>query len=257
MPDNSAMNFIDLLIIYLACGAPFGVYYFLHRYKEENSVRLWLKTLFVSLFWIYFAVIFFIDKFKNRFSFVKSINEKRLLINQKRLEETLQKSSLNISLFDFRETLERYIGLTLAVKNELPEIARSEKEIFRISRAKNTELAAICIRRRNRKRLFTHHSQAREDFLAIIGKLFYSVSDKTALEAAAYEFVDLLSDSEARQKLKEKFAAGLQTEGISAVRLAENNLWKPVVQEPLQSKQVLTHFQTPLSATAANLRKKD
>jgi hypothetical protein len=43
------MNLIDFFIIYLACGAPFGVYYFLQHRGGLDSRLLWLKrcsTLF-------------------------------------------------------------------------------------------------------------------------------------------------------------------------------------------------------------------
>src|SRR5688572_2946946 len=50
------MNPNDFLIIYLACGAPFGVYYFFDKRNALPSNRLWLKTFLMVFFWIPFAL---------------------------------------------------------------------------------------------------------------------------------------------------------------------------------------------------------
>ena len=49
---DHGMNWNDLIIIYLACGAPFAVYYYLQNRNLNEKNYLYLKTLFRFLVWI-------------------------------------------------------------------------------------------------------------------------------------------------------------------------------------------------------------
>ncbi|MGI8640954.1 MAG: hypothetical protein ACR2MG_13540 [Pyrinomonadaceae bacterium] len=250
------MNQTDLLIIYLACGAPFGVYYFLQNRRRKNTSLFWLETIFTFVVWLPFAVRLFRKKVTfNRSQSLLINKEKNLYSIQKQIEIILLETNLQISIYNFREIFERYIGLTLANSGENKNIIEAEKEIFRVSKNSNIELAAICYHRRNRKRLSFHHTLARQDFLNIIAKLAEFTSAQNRLGSLAIEFVITLKDTEARKTLEIMFAETSQTDKQFAVKNLEKDLWKPERHKPLPINPISTQLQT-MNATT-RLRKID
>ena len=241
------MNSTDILIIYLACGAPFGVYYFLQNRAKLASGKLWLNTFFAFAFWIPAAIEFLREsKFFNRTASIdrdtESIREKKLNLIQKRFEKILQESSLKISIFEFREMIDRYIGLTYAQqsKNEKPSLA--EKEIFRISKNNNSEIAAICLERRNQKRLSFHQTGAREDFLGFVSQLSETSAYSKVIGVLAIEFVKTLKDLEAIAALEKLFDSDSQTGKYFDVKQLEKAIWNTEVHKPLPAKQISTRL---------------
>lgn len=250
------MNLTDYLIIYLACGAPFGVYYFLQNRTKSVSSKLWLNTLITFAFWIPLAVrLLRENRILNNSVNAEAIQETRLNLIQKQLEKCLQESSLKISIYEFRETIDRYIGLTLANQNNGEKISVTEKEIFRISENENVELAAICLYRRNQKRLSFHQTGARQDFLHIINKLSQFSERKEIIGNLAVEFVKILNDLEARNELEKMFMETSQTDKYFAVKQLEKDLWNKEIHKPLPTNPISTRFQTMTATT--NLRSKD
>lgn len=258
------MNLTDFLIIYLACGAPFGVYYFLQNRTKAISSKLWLNTFITFAFWIPIAFrLLRENKFLNKSVTAKfdteqgldATQEKKLNLIQKQLEQILQESSLKISIYEFRETIDRYIGLTLANQSHSRKASIAEKEFFRISENENVELAAICLSRHNQKRLFFHHIQARQDFLHFINQLSEFSSDKKIVGNLAIEFVKILNDFEADTLLEKMFSSTSQTDKYFAVKQLEKAIWNTEIHKPLPTNQISTRFQTMTATT--NLRGKD
>lgn len=241
------MNLIDLFIIYFAGGAPFAVYYFLQNRRGSKINLFRLKNFLVFLFWIPYAASllmknrnhrnFFKPNFLNAF-FVKDSGEEKFLLLQKHIENLLLKTDLDISIFDFRETAERYIGLTRAAK--IDANGDSEREIFRAAKNENDKLGAICLRRRNRNKLARHQIEARRDFLRIVEQLSDSISDTESLQHSAVEIVKILKDDEAQRSLKKLFNGNLQTGKLSSVEYSEKDLWKPQERKPLRPETIST-----------------
>jgi len=266
LPHKFLMNPIDLFIIYLACGAPFGVYYFFQNRTPAKSKLLWCKTFLNFFFWIPFAFLLLrrSEIFRNLSLFVL---DKLLIKNPeqdlnlhptvKQIERVFLKSSLEISVYEFREIIERYIGLTIAGQKDAAQISDAETEFFHISRAenKNIELGAICLNRRNRKRLFLHQTEARKDFLHLIAQLLEFNSDEKKVKHPAIELVIALKDLEARTKLEKMFARWLQTGNRFSVNETEKDLWKPEIPKLSPAKQIPYHL--PAMKTMPNSRRKD
>jgi hypothetical protein len=258
------MNPIDLLIIYLACGAPFGVYYFLQRRAQSNSISLWLKTLFNFLFWMPFALhllrrqktlkTFSVFKF-DKTTTADSIQTKHFRSIQKQIEKILLTSDLKISIYEFREIIERYVGLSLAAQSESETTGEQEKEIFRAARMKNVELGAICLKRRNRKRLSFHQTEARRDFLHLINQLNKFDSKKDELQKASIELVKTLNDLEAQKELENLSADSPQTGNQRRVHKLEKDIWKSEIHRPLPARITSAHIQA--MKAMANSRRKD
>jgi hypothetical protein len=258
------MNLTDFIIIYLACGSPFGVYYFLQSRNEAESPIIWLKIFLTFFFWIPFAFLFvrqFLVSNKNLHSnyyltsAFEAEDEGNIYLIQKEIEKKFSESRLDFSLFEFRETLERYVGLTLANQQAFTKVSEREKEVFRIAENSNVELAANCLHRRNRKLLAFHQTEARQDFLQMIGKLSDSMPDKKNLENLAVKFVRLLKDKQAENSLEKLFAMNLQTDIAPSVLQREKDLWNPQEHKLLHAQPNSTHFQAIRATTA--LRRKD
>jgi len=257
------MNLLDLLIIYFACGAPFGVYYFLKNRMRTDTRSLELKTFLTFLFWVPFALLLLKRSVNFNASvlnfgethLVDSKREKEISSVQKEMEKILLASNLEISIYEFRETLERYAGLTLTAQTDEAKTSEYEREIFHISNTNNVELGSICLNRRNRKRLSFHQSRARRDFFYLIGQLLESDSGETRLESLSNNLVRLLNDTEAENNLEEIFARSKQTLIRLNVVKSEKELWKPERHKPSPAQPISPRLQT-LNRTM-NLRRKD
>lgn len=240
------MNLIDFLVIYLAVGAPFAVSYFLRNRRHEKSFAFRLKIFAVFVFWLPFAA-FSLFNSKNFFrlfkpDFVKNFltddSSRELSRVQKQIENVLIKSDLPVSTFDYREIVERYVGLTTACENN--STGDFESEIFDIAKNGNSKLGSICLQRRNRIKLVRHQIGARLDFLRIVQHLFESNSDTQVLQESSFELVKILKDDMAQKELEKMFSQTLQTEKLSSVKQTENELWKPQEHKPLRTETIST-----------------
>lgn len=249
------MNQMDLTIIYLACGAPFGVYYFLQNRRLEQEKLFWIYTTLAFVLWFPFAVYLLWNKLSVDRSPLLTINEeKRIFSIKKQIEAILPHTDSQISIYNLREIFERYIGLTSAIYTENNKSTDAEKEIFRISKNSNVEIATICQHRRNRKRLFFHQTLARQDFLQTIAELSELSSNQKKLGKLSLEFVKLLKDFEAKEKLEkiflnasqleEKFTNNSQTNKNFAVKYLEKDLWNSEIQKPPPVNPISTRLQT-------------
>jgi len=254
------MNSFDLLIIYLTCGAPLGVFYFLQNRKQQTGIRLWLKTFFTFVFWLPFGFRSLsenkaIKKFSaGKKAFPKTAKaEAEIFLFQNKFEETLQKSNLQISIFEFRKVFERYVGLTIA-GGENAKITETEKELFRIGNNGNVEIGAICLNRRNLKRLTFHQSQARQDFFQIISQLVSASSDSKKFVKTAAGFLRLINDAEAQSALEKVSLDNLPNEKSFAVSRSESYLWNTETRKPPAAKSTTLQLQTLTAQTNSSAK---
>lgn len=255
------MNNFDFLVIYLTCGAPLGVFYFLRHYKKQNDFQIWLKTFFTFIFWLPFGFRLLEDNLRKKFfagqNIYAEISEKERKISQfqKQFEDVLQESDLPISIFEFREVFERYIGLTVAADCSSRKTTETEREIFRVSNGGNAEIGAICVKRRNRKRLIVHQNKARQNFFQIISRLISTASDKTNFVKSATDFFRLLKDAEMQTAFEEFPLADLPRAKDFVANYSEHHLWNTKSRQRQTAKPASGQLQT--LTTATNLRSKD
>ncbi len=252
------MNFRDFIIIYLACGAPFGVYYFIQNRKQTETKFLLLKSLIRFVFWIPFAIklvarkSLFTKLYKNGFDNGLNLDanqEAEIDEIKKFFENNIFEMKFLLSIYEFREIFERYIGLTLEIQNNLQGILLPEQEIFRISNHNNKKLDAICLNRRNRKRLSFHQKLARSDFFEVLGQLIRTAEEPHSLFYTASKLFKLLKDIEAQDKLEKLSKEFLQTQEITTVNNLEIEPWKSENQKPIPANRISTNLQI-MSATA-------
>jgi hypothetical protein len=179
------MHWSDLLIIYFSCGAPFGVYFFLHNRGKMPVFKLLLNSIGAAVVWIAYAYLLRREKItksftKKEFSFGKPeislLEQQTSMMQEQILQEFIvlnSKAALKVQFFTFRDVLERFVGLTIAVKSGKAGAGENEHEIFNVAgrKGKDAALAGKCLSRRNRNRLSEHQKGAREDFLKVLANL--------------------------------------------------------------------------------------
>ena len=259
------MNLRDLFIIYLACGAPFGVYYFLQNRNELETKLLWLKSFLRFVFWIPFAVRMVArtsllkNLYNNSFDAAsESDAKKEVEIEEikKSFENIFARKSFLFSIYELRETFDRYVGLSFEVQAENIEISPAETEIFRITNHDNKKLAEICLNRRNRKRLVFHQKLARRDFFEILKKIAENSENRQNLFETVLKLAVLLNDSEARKSIEILLQKSLQTEPQQSVKNTGEEPWNSDKHKLLTDNKISTNLQV-LSTATANLSNKD
>lgn len=235
------MNILDLIIIYLSCGSPFGVYHFI--YKKHNNRTAWLESLLVVLFWIPFAIYLLHTKITNKLNNENNLNNLEEISSiQKEFEDYLPTNNYQISLFELREVLERYKELTLVSSKMNGQPAKHEFEFFKINGTKNLEVPALCLHRRNHKKLLYHQNQARKDFLKTIEFLLEKNAGNKKLGKISLGFAKILNDENAYLTLTKILDNLSQTLAKSNVKVREKDLWKR--QEQSKEKEIAIPLQT-------------
>ncbi len=243
----NVMNAFEIFILYLSCGAPFGVYFFFQHRKNSRRAPLILKSFLTVFVWIPYALRLLNANVTKKLSVPKSsatsepdsgFLRKRLDEIEKRMLQILVGSRAEVSVFEFREVFQRYAGLTLAAMQRAAadEVGENERAVFKIANHANAELGAKCLHRRNRLRLEFHQRLASRDFLKLLAKFSFFEAQK--LRAAALEFVTLLDDGETRRAVENLFAAADNSPQISrdsAVKQGEKEevvVWNATEHKP-------------------------
>ncbi len=219
------------MIIYLACGAPFGVHYFFSG--KTRDALAFFKSAAVSLFWLPAAFQSLHREVANRLqktdfdvkSHLDSDERERIERAKKRFEQFIPKNRSGL-IFEFRELIERYSGLVRADRAEIDAARTKIGELFPVSGHRKPELGMICLNRRNRLRLKSHLSQARGEFVELLATLFnLNVSRKKELSSLAREFVKLLDDTDALDLIESLFNEIPQEDDKNSVIVPEKVLW--------------------------------
>ena len=226
--SHSAMRLSELIIIYLAAAAPFGVSDFLNRPAGVARTRSLFNAARAALCWplALLSRPLLQKKFRRRelktaervasSSREHRIDDARraLLSAFYRMEDLARtESSGATSVATFvaaREALreagaavERYVGLALAVENACLEASPRETELCRLAGRVGDDLqvAARCHQRRNAARLKAHHARSRLELLHALAELrerFESAHPTATRDDATRTHFDSLLDTYAR-----------------------------------------------------------
>ena len=272
------MKISDLLIIYFSIGAPVAVRVYFQKCgatARPNPTKARRAALLTFIFWLPAVVRFFREKELTRKIFRSEIKTKKSAIFgraenlralEKRIEKIAVQSLVEISIFELRETLTRYVGLTIAAQKSAHAGGdwSAHTEFFRVAGHDAPEFAAKCFSRRNRERIFFHQKRAQTDFLNFCKNVFSAATHPDAAEffSTASQLVKILTDEAASSALEKMFAEQNLPEKCFLEKPLENDLWKPRTPElPMPSTVVNSISATSplMSARAAtiNLRKKD
>ncbi|MEZ5347131.1 MAG: hypothetical protein R2681_16410 [Pyrinomonadaceae bacterium] len=250
------MTFSDVIIIYLACGTPYGVHFFL---KNRNNLNLsWLKALLVTCLWIPFALLQLHPYVTDRLTLNKKSasgpphlpGESTLDVMKKEFERFLPDNYSTSAVFNFRDILESYSGLTAALTAaSLPQTELSTPEIFSISGHSSADVGAVCLSRRNLSRLISHQKNSKFVFLGEIKSIFGATVYRSEFGEHTLQFFKLIGDAEAFELISEY----LHTQSQPAAE-EESSTWNLEQQKPLILKKS-TQDMKSLTATAGLLKK--
>ncbi len=206
------MNLLDIAIIYLACGAPFGVYYFLtarHRVRE----RWFVARLGASfLFWFFFAARLIVVNGPLRY-ILDSDKDGRVVPNfetlrslealRRNCEAALSATDPDFRVYEFRESFERYVGLTLELNsaNDVPTDADSG--LGEVSGYGKSAHNSRCLHRRNLARLRFHREIARNSITEVIESAGIDGDRKELLSTYLNHLRRLVHDERARERRSE------------------------------------------------------
>ena len=238
------MNIADLVIIYLAFGAPFAVYKYLQNRDADRRQRI-LGSLLTFFLWIPAAVQMGYRYLSNAYSgnaFVSQRNsdavDARLAVLRESIKSELILAGCNLTVHDIREILERYAGLSECDRDTWHLESDAFSHLFEAAGQTKHKLAAVCLARRNRRRLRRHHIQAGRDFVALFEQLATPAARKAA--ELGTEFADLLADHEIADRLN----------GLIDKR---GEIWNPELQEAAPSTISVTI--SPMAMTTASLNR--
>ena len=161
---NNVMTWLDMAIIYLACGAPFGVFQITKSSRPRSSSDIFV-ILAALVFWPAYALIF---AAQSLFSDDARLRERRHKIEKLRqdLETALfGPDATAAAIFAYRDTFYRLVGLSEAASVGL---SRGVHELFTITDHPNRILASTLTARRNRKKIVRHADGVRGELLDLI-----------------------------------------------------------------------------------------
>lgn len=186
------MKLTDLLIIYFACGAPFGVYQ-VTTAQNAVDIKTALQIALRIIGWPVFAILILIEWFSDG-SNVADVNV-HCRIDEIRLEieGLVFENDAVSSIFDFREILNRYVGLSQAATAGISSNAANE--LLDLSGSEHKDLAAACLARKNQRRLSFQHSLVRNEFVDMISEFAEGGEKRVRIVALAVELADRVNDT--------------------------------------------------------------
>jgi hypothetical protein len=199
------MNISDLIVIYLAFGAPFAVYKYLQTRSTSRGRKI-LISVVTLMFWIPTAVRLAYRHFSNAYykpAFVSKEFSDAHYFRLDELRETLRtgfvSSRSSLGMHNIREVIERYSGLSQLVMDEPASVDNSYAPLFDAAGRSNSVNGSGCLIRRNRSRIRRHHTQAREHFLSLFRQM--SRHDGQGLLRHGIELARHLDDPETMDQL--------------------------------------------------------
>ena len=229
------MSFIDAAIIYFACGAPAAVYYFFDQ-RGEGRGRKVRQSLLVFLAWPLYLVRLLREKtlqigsqqYSPGIAALDSVREEKLHAIRSAIEREVSFGPEGRAE-RIRDAFERYCGLSDAVRaaGRIPVV---DSPIYIVSGHENSELATLCLMRRNRTRLVRHHNSAREELL----RMFANGNGSDSNGNTAEELFRLMDDQEGLSILRER----PQMLADPSVQSLGNEVWSSQAAKASAARQI-------------------
>jgi hypothetical protein len=226
------MNLFDLFIIYLACGAPFGVHHFISR--ADRPFTSLLESSLYAFFWILILPGYFHRHVKGLLtSEEESVNETGDIFHGyeaarvvKKIDESSRTSSGYPGIYTVREAVERYFGISGLLAEDKTDEKAVGNGIFGISGHPSPDLGAACLRRRNRRELERHHSEASEDLVNLCVKIASDSEFPGPVISSFAELFTIFKDGGAAAELKR--TAGKISAPVSSgsIKEREQSQWE-------------------------------
>jgi hypothetical protein len=150
------MNFIDVLIIYLACGTPFAIYRI--ALSEHGPRETVVRSTRAGILWPMVGAKTVLKKLRMapRFS-------GQLL--RREMEEALSAALPDLRTFKFREVFDRYSSLAIATASKVDP---ASVQVFDIAKVRAGAASTNCLARINGRKLDRHLSVARGELMEYV-----------------------------------------------------------------------------------------
>lgn len=187
---SRAMFVSEILIIYLAAGAPFGA---MQLFKTRSGSANILRVATAFCLWpvIAFRLLlapgkngYLVDEFDDLDSFDAKID---LMVR-----EILQDSGVRSQTF--HAAIERYAALTSASLHFHRRSSQQEIEFLNIGGHENAELGAVCMHRKYWKQLISHQERASTDLVKAIDSFTDTKATNVRLVGMVAELCKALND---------------------------------------------------------------
>lgn len=185
----------DLIILYLACGSPLGVYQITSSRAPRSAVD-WAGIIFAFIFWPVFAAFLLIARLRAP----HQIDQSRLDRIRTDIEQIAFTGASMTRLFDFRDVFYRFTGL---VETANADHGRPRgNEIFEVAGHDNKTLASRCLARRNRDKLAFHRERARDEFIGVVSSAAADTAKEENLFRLTTELSELIRDTKTAQQIR-------------------------------------------------------
>jgi len=226
------MTITEFIIIYLACGSPFGVQSLL-----ESSERP-VATTIIGVLTRFFVWPLSAGMMLYRLVAVKALilvapdtqdRKVRLVRIRRNFEAIVGSGNSRTTIFEFRDTFSRYTGLAPQLDEalDLPGTA----ELFRVSGHGDATLATICLRRQVVSKLNRHKQQAQVEFVRMIDGLLTGTATDHELKSLAVETAVAVLDREMEIDLRRRFGISSKHENSSTGNDQKGELWNTGTQQ--------------------------
>jgi hypothetical protein len=215
LPNFNVVNFVDLLITYLAIGAAFAMRaYFRHRHRPISYI---LRSVVVELaFWLPKWVFWSIRRISSGAATTNS-GSKRFDSDHwyaGHVQALVQPVRSSTDQKRFREAAERYVALRAALSagesEGQPEV---QFELFDISGHRNKRAGTSCLYRKNLAKLRNHSFRSAEDLVRAATRVHFEIPLMDA-KSSLIEFFDAFDDVDA-VLMSENFELFVETNLVS------------------------------------------
>ncbi len=183
------MTWVDLIIIYFACGAPIGVHQFT---KRQGGGVLAATAAFVV--WP-----IFLSQLLSTSIPVSEISQSDQIRSE--IERRAFAGESIVSLFEFRDVFYRYSGLSIAANSQATKGHKHWGELRSTGDNGRSPLELRCLERANQRKLEFHRDRTRQEFVELISRLSKSSPDAGAAVKLAVDLAVHLGDKAAAAEL--------------------------------------------------------
>jgi hypothetical protein len=190
------MTFSDAIVIYLACGSPFAVHVMMTK-RDGKTFRRMLRAAGSFAGWPLLAVHHGLRLVLGKPVDATDRNSEPAQSAASLLKEMENAAcipAIRRSVFDVRDILERYAGLSEAFFSDGGQMEMPE--IFDISDHPAPAVGRACLSRRTRERLGMHLNEARAEYVDLITGLVSVLEAPSSLQRLAVDIAQSVRDKQ-------------------------------------------------------------
>lgn len=239
---RKVMDLLDISVIYLALGAPFGVRFYL--VSETGGPVVLLRSVIVAAVWILYIPGFLHNLVTAGLRVPvrsgRTIPGKEIHTRVKPVSRKIEAISAGVSdapgIFTVREVIERHAGIAALAESASRDVL-SGVELFRIAGHPDPELGALCTQRHNGSTLNRHRTEAARDLVRLFEILAGRCQDPKELAFLFSQLFDLAGNSAAASDIRKKGRAAEVKQERRQKEKREREIWnsaKPKAQSMME-----------------------